>query len=208
MAAYGLEDRVDDGGTMRGGKRRRRIADRRDDRRRARQVTAEIQRVDVERMPIPDRNRGRGRTRQGRGCVHAVDQVGTTCRAGGAMGHVPTVAGHAAPRPGSPGELPGAVPASLPPQGSPGRPPEVRFRAQRTAFHADVVAADRGPRSARAGLHRDERSAIDSPSRTGRPAVQSALKRSAFRGNSMTTVEPTRNRPISSPRLRVTACPS
>ena len=42
-------------------------------------------------------------------------------------------------------------------------------------------------------------SAMDSPSRIGTPAVQSGLKRSGPGGNSITTVDPSRKRPISSP---------
>ena len=45
---------------------------------------------------------------------------------------------------------------------------------------------------------------IASPIRIGRAGAQSGLKRRRRLGNSITTVEPSRKRPISSPFLRVT----
>ncbi len=45
---------------------------------------------------------------------------------------------------------------------------------------------------------------MGSPSRTGRLGAQSGMKVTTFFGNSITTVEPSRNRPISAPLASTT----
>ena len=58
----------------------------------------------------------------------------------------------------------------------------------------------------RAAIDQPAADAIASPMRIGPPGAQAGLKRSAPCGNSSTTVEPSRKRPISSPCARRTAC--